>query len=237
MKKALRLVSITLAFLMIFSLILTACDNPVGNGEETTEETTGGQTWNPEDEYKLPLEDGYNQLTLYWTYNGTYENCDIWIWWGDKAGQGYTFHECSYGAKVVINVPEGVEEVGFIVRRDCSEPGGSSWGSATKDFEQDRFSYDKSEESSDALDKYFSCDLLIIDDLGTELINQFSTSCLYNVINSRLIRKKSTIINTNFTRDELRKKYHDRITSRIFGEYTVLPFLGTDIREKKILKK
>ena len=105
------------------------------------------------------------------------------------------------------------------------------------DFEQDRFSYDKSEESSDALDKYFSCDLLIIDDLGTELINQFSTSCLYNVINSRLIRKKSTIINTNFTRDELRKKYHDRITSRIFGEYTVLPFLGTDIREKKIFKK
>ena len=105
------------------------------------------------------------------------------------------------------------------------------------DFENDRFSYDRGNGQSAALDKYFSCDLLIIDDLGTELINQFTTSCLYNLINSRLIRKKATIINTNFTRDDLRKKYQDRITSRIFGEYTVLPFLGTDIREQKILKK
>ncbi len=105
------------------------------------------------------------------------------------------------------------------------------------DFESDRFSYDRSGEASAALDKYFSCDLLIIDDLGTELINQFSTSCLYNLLNSRLVRKKATIINTNFTRDDLRKKYQDRITSRIFGEYTILPFLGTDIREKKIFKK
>lgn len=105
------------------------------------------------------------------------------------------------------------------------------------DFEDERFGNDRGGESSSAVDKYLSCDLLIIDDLGTELINQFSTSCLYNVINSRLIRKKSTIINTNFTRDELRKKYQDRITSRIFGEYTVLPFMGTDIREKKIFKK
>jgi len=56
-----------------------------------------------------------------------------------KAGQGYLFSECDYGAKVVVNIPEGIEEVGFIVRRDCSEPGGSSWGSATKDYEQDRF--------------------------------------------------------------------------------------------------
>ena len=105
------------------------------------------------------------------------------------------------------------------------------------DFESDRFNYDRSGESSALLDKYFTCDLLIIDDLGTELINQFTTSCLYNLINSRLVRKKATIINTNFSRDDLRKKYQDRITSRIFGEYTVLPFLGTDIREQKIFKK
>lgn len=104
------------------------------------------------------------------------------------------------------------------------------------DFETERFGYDRVESNS-VTDKYFNCDLLIIDDLGTELINQFSTSCLYNLINSRLIKKKATIINTNFTRDEIRKKYQDRITSRIFGEYTVLPFLGTDIREQKIFKK
>ena len=105
------------------------------------------------------------------------------------------------------------------------------------DFESDRFNYDRGGEASAALEKYFTCDLLIIDDLGTELINQFTTSCLYNLINTRLVKKKPTIINTNFTRDDLRKKYQDRITSRIFGEYMVLPFLGSDIREQKILKK
>ena len=104
------------------------------------------------------------------------------------------------------------------------------------DFEKERFGYDRSGEQTSETEKYFSCDLLIIDDLGTELINQFTTSSLYNLLNSRLVKGKATIINTNFSRDELRKKYQDRITSRIFGEYTVLPFLGTDIREKKIFK-
>ena len=104
------------------------------------------------------------------------------------------------------------------------------------DFEKERFGYDRSGEQTPETEKYFSCDLLIIDDLGTELINQFTTSSLYNLLNSRLVKGKATIINTNFSRDELRKKYQDRITSRIFGEYTVLPFLGTDIREKKIFK-
>ncbi|MBQ7830065.1 MAG: ATP-binding protein [Clostridia bacterium] len=104
------------------------------------------------------------------------------------------------------------------------------------DFEKERFGNLRSGESADT-EKYFSCDLLIIDDLGTELVSQFSTSCLYNLINSRIIRKKSTIINTNFTKEEMRKKYQDRITSRIFGEYLVLPFVGTDIREKKLFAK
>lgn len=137
MKKTFRYVSLILALLMIISVGLTACDTSVGDAGETT--TSKPEDNVPKDEYNLPLEDGYNQLTFYWTYNGTYENCDMWIWWGDKAGQGYVFHECEYGAKVVINVPEDVEQVGFIVRRDCSDPGGSSWGSATKDFEEDRF--------------------------------------------------------------------------------------------------
>ena len=104
------------------------------------------------------------------------------------------------------------------------------------DFEKDHFGYDRSGDQVSETEKYFSCDLLIIDDLGTELINQFTTSSLYNLLNSRLVKGKATIINTNFSRDELRKKYQDRITSRFFGEYTVLPFLGTDIREKKIFK-
>ena len=127
---------------MLFVLLFTACapgtqvETPsVGEEVQPTEEVAV----QPLEEYTEPLQDGCNQVTFYWTYSGTYENCDMWIWWGDVAGKGYLFHECEYGAKVVVNVPEGIEEVGFIVRRDCSDPGGSSWGSATKDYEQDRF--------------------------------------------------------------------------------------------------
>ncbi len=134
--KKLNILSLIIMLVMIF----TSCGT---NG--SSESTVFGDITSPEtdiindEEYTLPLEDGYNQLTLYWTYGGSYENCDVWIWWGDKAGKGYTFHECDYGAKVVVNVPEGIDQVGFIVRKECSAPGGDTWGSAVKDYEQDRF--------------------------------------------------------------------------------------------------
>ncbi len=141
-----RHLSFLLVLVMIFSL-LTACgekpkttnpENPA-NPDVTQPQETGKTPDKDIEEYTEPIPEGHNQVTFYWTYPGTYENCDIWIWWGDKAGQGYLFHECNYGGKVIVNVPEGISEIGFIVRRDCSEPGGSSWGSATKDFDQDRF--------------------------------------------------------------------------------------------------
>ena len=145
MKSYFRAISLLLVFVFIIAA-MSSCSNGRVEGSTTDatsappeEAPTEQPSGTPVDEYTLPLEDGYNQLTLYWNYGGSYENCDVWIWWGDKAGQGYLFHECEYGAKMVVNVPEGVEEVGFIVRRDCSEPGGSSWGSATKDYDQDRF--------------------------------------------------------------------------------------------------
>ena len=94
----------------------------------------------PVDEFTLPLEDGCRQLTLYWNNpSGGYDNCDVWMWFPGRDGHGELFHPCPYGGKVVINVPQDVSEVGFIVRRDCSEPGGSSWGEATKDYDQDRW--------------------------------------------------------------------------------------------------
>ena len=82
--------------------------------------------------------------------------------------------------------------------------------------------------------RYFDCDLLIIDDLGTEVANQFTTSCLYNIINTRLAMRRPTIISTNLLQDELRRRYWDRITSRLFGEYKILLFLGTDVRAQKV---
>ena len=103
--------------------------------EPAAEEAPAGEA-----EYGLPREDGCNQLTLYWTYpGGDYSACDVWVWYPGGEGHGELFHPCDYGAKIVLNVPQNVSEVGFIVRRDCSEPGGKSWGSATKDFDGDRF--------------------------------------------------------------------------------------------------
>lgn len=89
-------------------------------------------------EYDLPLEEGYRQLTIYYNRDGGYDNCDVWLWYGDVEGSGHVFHPCEYGAKMVVNVPESITEVGFIIRYNCSAPGGSSWGSADKDGDADR---------------------------------------------------------------------------------------------------
>ena len=109
--------------------------------------------------------------------------------------------------------------------------------SMLSDFERERFGNSAGGETGENTSRYFSCDLLIIDDLGTEVHNQFTTSVLYNLINTRLNKKQSTVINTNLTQDEFRKHYWDRITSRVLGEYTVLPFLGTDVRAQKLNRK
>ena len=92
------------------------------------------------EEYTLPREEGTRQVTFYWYCDGEdYDACDMWIWYPNADGHGYLFHPCEYGVKVVLNVPEKESKVGFIVRRNCSDPGGASWGSATKDYEGDRY--------------------------------------------------------------------------------------------------
>ena len=78
-----------------------------------------------------------------------------------------------------------------------------------------------------------NADLMILDDLGTEMITAYSTSALYTLINTRLTRKKATIISTNCSNEELQKKYTPQILSRIEGEYQTLPFVGRDIRQIK----
>ena len=98
------------------------------------------------------------------------------------------------------------------------------------DFETDKFKsgYGQVESRSE---KYLECDLLIIDDLGTEFTNQFTVSCLYNLLNTRQNRGLSTILSTNLAYDELQKKYEDRIFSRIVGAgCRILIFEGRDRR-------
>lgn len=78
----------------------------------------------------------------------------------------------------------------------------------------------------------FDCDLLILDDLGTELINSFTVSQLYACINERHLRKKSTVISTNLTIDHLEAAYGERIVSRLIQNYSLLKLTGDDIRLK-----
>ena len=83
-------------------------------------------------------------------------------------------------------------------------------------------------------DRYFECDLLIIDDLGAELSNQFTASCLYNIINTRYNTGKSCIISTNLSHNEIEKRYSPRVLSRLLGQYQNLQFTGRDVRQMKL---
>lgn len=99
-------------------------------------------------------------------------------------------------------------------------------------LERERFT--RTEESGgDTLDLLTDCDLLIIDDLGTEMNSTFVQSALYQLINGRLLGMKSTIISTNLTPEDIGRRYSQQVYSRIEGEYTILPFIGTDIRQLK----
>ena len=78
------------------------------------------------------------------------------------------------------------------------------------------------------------CDLLILDDLGTEMVTEFTRSALYTLVNSRLIGRKKTVISTNLSSEQMRRTYTPQIVSRLEGEFQVLSFAGSDIR---LLKK
>lgn len=80
----------------------------------------------------------------------------------------------------------------------------------------------------------FECDLLIIDDLGTELTNSFTTSQLFLCLNERILRRKSTVISTNLGMNRLAELYSERVLSRISSNYTLIKLFGADIR---ILKR
>ncbi|MBE6687204.1 MAG: DNA replication protein DnaC [Ruminococcaceae bacterium] len=104
------------------------------------------------------------------------------------------------------------------------------------DFEREKFRRDSSSQDQRMPDteRYFDCDLLIIDDLGTELTNNFTVTVLYNLINSRANDRKPVIINTNLSIKEINTRYDQRITSRLLGSFQPLQFFGKDIRMQKL---
>ena len=96
-------------------------------------------------------------------------------------------------------------------------------------LEAEKFSRDK-EPYADAVAGYMGCDLLVLDDLGTEFLSQFAASALFNVLNARLAERRPTIISTNLELGEIQSRYSQRMVSRLICGYKVLRFTGKDIR-------
>ncbi|MEY8260787.1 ATP-binding protein [Oscillospiraceae bacterium 50-60] len=117
------------------------------------------------------------------------------------------------------------------------EVSGAGWsvvydtaGHVFRVFEDEKFSR---EEAGEDVERVLRCDLLILDDLGTELTTAFVQSALYEIVNTRLVERRSTILSTNLMPNELGRRYSPQIASRIEGEYQLLPFVGEDIRRLK----
>lgn len=96
-----------------------------------------------------------------------------------------------------------------------------------------KFSYDKTESQKEKYNRIFNVDLLIIDDLGTETMNNNKFTELFNIINTRLLNNKKMVISTNLSLNDLYNRYDERILSRLIGNFTICKFIGEDIRLKK----
>lgn len=105
-----------------------------------------------------------------------------------------------------------------------------------KQLEKERFTGNEY-LNSDTEQSMLDCDLLIIDDLGTEFSTKFITAEIFNIINSRILKSKPTIINTNLSMKALQDKYDIRTISRIIGEFSRFDFIGNDIRQIKKMSK
>ena len=125
-------------------------------------------------------------------------------------------------------IARSVSEQGFSVVYDTA-------GNIFAQFENRKFQRDAEgvQTARDETRRYLNCDLLILDDLGSEMTTAFVHSALYQIVNTRLMERRSTIISTNLTPGELARRYTPQIASRIEGEYTLLPFAGEDIRRLK----
>ena len=117
------------------------------------------------------------------------------------------------------------------------EVSGAGWsvvydtaGHVFRVFEDEKFGR---EEAGEDVERVLRCDLLILDDLGTELTTAFVQSALYEIVNTRLIERRPTILSTNLMPSDLERRYSPQAASRIQGEYQLLPFVGEDIRRLK----
>ncbi len=108
-----------------------------------------------------------------------------------------------------------------------------SAGQITEILSDARFGRGENEAQSILKEQLYKADLLIIDDLGTEFINSMTDADIFQVVNSRILAEKSTIISTNLSLRDIERVYSNRMLSRILGHFTTLYFYGTDIRSMR----
>ena len=154
--------------------------------------------------------------------------------YANKFGKFYFDNLYLYGApglgKTFLSacIARVVSENGFSVVYDTA-------GNIFAAFEAQKFSKDE-EDARDAREetnRYLNCDLLILDDLGSEMTTTLTQATLYTLINTRLTGGKRTVISSNLSPDEVRRRYTPQIASRLEGEFRALPFFGSDIRLKR----
>ena len=146
-----------------------------------------------------------------------------------------TFGAGSGNLLFVGNTGLGKTMLGGCIAAAVAEKGYSvayeSAGHLFAKLEKEKFN--PSEEACAAAQRLRSSDLLIVDDLGTELPGNFVTAALYTLLNDRLLEGKATVVSTNLTIDEIKVRYSPQIASRLQGQYKLLLFLGQDIRVLK----
>ena len=122
-------------------------------------------------------------------------------------------------------IARSVSEQGFSVVYDTA-------GNIFAQFENRKFQRDAEgvQTARDETRRYLNCDLLILDDLGSELTTQFTQSALYELINTRLVSDRRTVISSNLTPEDVVRRYTPQISSRLLGEFYILHFFGDDIR-------
>ena len=122
-----------------------------------------------------------------------------------------------------------VGERGFSVVYDTA-------GHVFQQFESGKFGRENpfEEDPDREVNRYLNCDLLIMDDVGTEMLTSFVQSAFYRIVNDRLVNGRKTVLSTNLPAEEIGRRYGEAVLSRIQGEYQILRFFGEDIR---ILKR
>ena len=125
------------------------------------------------------------------------------------------------------------------VARDVSARGFSvvydTAGHVFQQFESGKFGRENpfEEDPDREVNRYLNCDLLIMDDVGTEMLTSFVQSAFYRIVNDRLVNRRKTVLSTNLPMEELERRYGEAASSRIRGEYQMLRFFGEDIRVLK----